>query len=254
MAQTIRRIVARTSIPIPIITMTTNVSRIYSPDLFSENESILLDADRARSYGISLPRIAALTFLSVRANWRESLDVHAASCVNEAIAFLMSGCGDARYRLWLFVADGPWRLASRLTSYNKLWTARRDLADAPYALRRGEEVEFRDGQFCRYAGFLEISPNGCEAAIQSVRQNSSFSMVFSNRPLESVENVKSAFHSAFPMEGEMRATSIDWLSLVMGLCPKGDILFRVTGQFDDREAAVDLIAQTDVLSTFGALD
>ena len=67
-------------------------------------------------------------------------------------------------------------------------------------------------------------------------------MFFSKRlNVDSVEGVRSVFSSAFPKKDGIEQITVDWLRLALDLCPQGDILIRVTGLFDDREAGVDLI-------------
>jgi hypothetical protein len=231
-----------------VIIMTTNIRKIVSPDLFVENDSILFDRRRAAALVESVSPLGAITLVNSESA-SETLGMRAIACGRGAVSLVSSVLG-TDYRLWLFVADGPWKHASRITSHHKLWKNHRDLVEYDAVLKIGDEIEIVSDGLIRYAGLLEISCNSCDKAINSVRTNASFSMIFSKRPnVDSAQGVRSIFSSAFPKKDGVEQVAVDWLSLALGLCPQSDILIRVSGLFDDREAAVDVIATEGTILT-----
>jgi hypothetical protein len=247
LAQVIHRTEDHISMMEQAIIMTTNIRRIISPDLFVENESILFDRQRAAKLVDIIPLLGAVTLVAIDSTSSETLERRAIACGHEAVSLVRSVVA-TDYRLWLFVADGPWKHASRITSHQKLWKSHRDLVESDAVMKRGEEIELVSNGLVRYAGILEVSYNSCDIAINAVRTTPSFSMFFSKRPnVDSVEGVRLVFSSAFPKKNEIEQIAVDWLSLALGLCPQDDILIRVTGLFDDREAAVDVIAMEDTI-------
>jgi hypothetical protein len=227
--------------------MTINVTKIVSPDLFVKNESLLFDRLRAEKLQAIIPSIGAVTYTAMASDTSETLEKLAAVCGNEAVALAKSSLGP-EFRLWLFVSDGAWREANRITKYHKLWKSHRDLTEAIDPLKISEEAELESGELIRYAGLLEISDHSCSIAINAVRTNSSFAMIFSKRAdIDSSQGIRSIFASAFPKKDGVEQERIDWLTLALGSCTQGDILLRVSGLFDDREVAVDIIASEDII-------
>jgi hypothetical protein len=55
------------------------------------------------------------------------------------------------------------------------------------------------------------------------------------------DDITALFPAAFPSVRGVGDTSVDWLSLSLGCCPRGDIVVRASGAFDDPDAAIDLI-------------
>jgi hypothetical protein len=227
--------------------MITDIHKVLSPDLFVENESILFDRRQAAAFVEDIPLLGAVTLIAKDSESSEMLEGRAIACGNEAMSLVRSVYNED-YRLWLFVADGAWKPASRIARHHKLWKFHRDLVQSASILKIGEQVPIESDGLIRYAGLLEISCRSCDKAINAVRTNPSFSMFFSKRQnVDSVESVRSLFSLAFPKKDGIEQIAVDWLSLALGLCPQDDILLRVTGLFDDREAAVDLIAVKDTV-------
>lgn len=222
--------------------MIIEVSRILSPDLYADNDSLLLKHSQTAQHSDSVPPLGAITFIAMKTDPSQSLQDLAIACGREAFSLVKTAYND-QLKCWLFVADGPWREATRIVAHQRLWKNHRDLIEADASRIKSEDVEIKVGNKVRYAGLMEISSGLVEKAIESVRVRSSFAMIFSRRsdivlPL----SVTQIFRSAFSKQNSIEQTSIDWMSLAVHLCPKGDLLLRVSGLFDDHEAAVDLIA------------
>jgi hypothetical protein len=222
-----------------VIIMTTDIYKILSPNLFVENESLLFDPTRASHLAEKVPMLAAITFVATRSDSHQTLEGRALAAGSAALS-LLTNAFPRDYRLWLFVVDGPLRNPSALSRHQKLWKGHRDLVGSSDVVRIGEEFEIKSEGLVRYAGLLEISCDSCDKAISAARTNSSFAIIFSKRDdIDSQYGVRSIFSAAFPKGSGQ--TAVDWLSLAINLCPQEDILVRITGLFDDREAAADLI-------------
>ncbi|MHB1423455.1 MAG: hypothetical protein ACYC3I_09735 [Gemmataceae bacterium] len=229
--------------------MIINVSKIVSPDLFVENESLMLDRHRAMQYVNTIPSLSAVTFVATKSVASFDLDELAIACGNEAMA-LAANVIDESYHVWLFVSDGPWRPTTPVARYKKLWKDHLDLVNSPGVLRIGEEVEIESGGLIRFAGLLEVSGKAFDKAIRLARTNSACAIILSSRSnIDSKTCVRSIFLSAFPETSGIQQTSVDWMTLAIDLCPKGDLLIRVSGLFDDPVAAVDVIAAGGIIST-----
>ncbi len=227
--------------------MTTDILKFISTDLYSKNRSLLFDSQRVGSQLTSLPPLGAVTFIAQRSNPSQNLQDLAVACGREAFLLVKSAYNES-YKRWLFISDGPWKEATRIVLHQKLWKNHRDLVEAGASGYKSDEVAVEVGGKVRYAGLLEITDGLIEKAINSTRVCSSFAIIFSNRndiilPI----SINQIFSDAFIKRDQFERTSIDWMSLAIALCPQGDMLMRVSGLFDDREAAVDLIATPEKL-------
>jgi hypothetical protein len=89
-----------------------------------------------------------------------------------------------------------------------------------------------------------------DQAVDIVRTDHACAIIFSSRvDMTDPANIETIFRTAFSSAGGGGGMDVDWLALAVSLCPRGDVLLRVSGLFDDREAAVDLIATPENLST-----
>ena len=224
------------------VIMTIEVLRFISTDLYAENASLLFDSKRVDPPLTSVPPLGAVTFTAERTDPSQNLQDLAVACGREA--FLLAGTTYSKaYRAWLFISDGPWKEATKIVQHQKLWKNHRDLVETGSSGRKSDEVAIEVGSLVRYAGLLEITDGLTEKAINSVRTCSSYAIILSSRH-DIILNVsiRYIFSQAFTKQNGIERTSIDWMTLAIALCPQGDVLMRVSGLFDDREAAVDLIA------------
>jgi hypothetical protein len=225
-----------------VITMTINVTTIVSPDLFVTNDSVMFDRQRALQYSPTIPQLGAITFVASKSHACNSIEELVVACAKKATSFVWNAL-DKEYRTWLFVSDGPWRPATRIARHQRLWKRHRELLDCSGVLRVGQDVEIESTGLIRYAGLLEISGDAFVQAVQLARTNSACAIICSKRPnVDSEASVQSIFFSAFPEVEGSPQVSINWMPLALYLCPQMDIVIRVNGLYDDREAAVDVIA------------
>ena len=229
-------------------TMTTEVSRIMSPDLYDDNESLVFDHDRAEELSRPAPPLAAVSFVAKTEGLPDGLAELARACGAEAASFVAAL--SVPRQGWLFVADGPWREATSLVLHRRLWKNCGSLSESEVGGRRSEEVAIRNGRNVRYAGVVQITPEFRDQAVDIARTDHACAIIFSSRvDMTNPATIESIFCSAFSCASDEARINVDWLALAVAFCPQGDILLRVSGLFDDREAAVDLIAMPENLPT-----
>lgn len=222
--------------------MTTSVNRTTSPDLFVENESLLFDRARASHMSDTIPPLAAITFSAEKSTMLEDLKDLASACGKDAVFLAKSKMGK-EFRVWLFVSQRPWQPANRIVRHRKLWKDYRELIESGGIVNVSDEVEVSSEVGIRFSGVLEVTGSSIESALELVRTNPACAMICSKRQdIDSQVSVRSIFSFAFPKKDGIEQVQVDWMTLALGLCPMGDVLIRVSGQFDDREAAVDVIA------------
>jgi hypothetical protein len=235
--------------------MTINVTRIVSPDLFAENESIVFSRLRALQLLSTVPPLGAVTFVAAKSEASADLEKLATACGNDAIALIMNASHE-NYRVWLFVSERfeiPWTQNEnskqlRFTRYRKLWHKHLDLIASGRRLKSWEGVTIESKACVHFAGLFEVPSSLYSNAINAVRTNPTFSIIVSKRPnMGSAKSVRSIFGSALGSKDGNDHTRVDWLALAVNVCAEGDILVRVSGLFDDHEAAVDIIATKDVI-------
>lgn len=224
----------------PAITMITNVQVEYCRDAYPAHRYLQRDhSDTAKGVASSLP-LSAITFVAARDSLDIGLKECALACGRKAAEFIsrQSRTHDA----WLFLADGPWYTPSRITTHKRLWSRHKDVLESDGVGLLSDELEFNDRNLIRYAGVVQVSRLAFERSIEVVRNQHSCAIILSSREdFESLENVKAIFDLAFRQIHYKRGISVDWGRLASGLCPLGDVLMRVSGMFDDREAAIDII-------------
>lgn len=224
------------------------VTKHISPNLFEENNSVLFDPNLLGCAPEQIPALGAITFLSRKESFSQSLQDLAVVCGRQAFAWVKEILGPS-FKAWLFVSDGPWRDGTPYNRHKKLWKINPDLFRSdPHAIR-SEEIEFTLGDKVRFGGFLEITDGLIDKAIEATRTHSCFAIICTRRQtVNSADEIRQVFENAFPRIKGIPQNNIDWMRLALYLCPQGDVLFRVSGQFDDIEAAVDLIGDPKVLS------
>lgn len=243
------RVLARTPLRIeghistihPRGTMVIEVRKHVSENLFVENESILFDYRRVAQQMSTIPSLGAVTFVAKRRDFSVSLRDLSIACGNEALSFVRRTLRET-WQAWLFVSDGPWQSATRIRKYRKLWKNYPDLIAGDANVHMNNEVAMEAEGKVRYAGMLEIVDENYERAIDFARLNPAVLIMFSkHRDIDNEVFIEHVFRSAFPKSKGIEETRVDWMTLAVALCPQEYLLMRVSGCFDDREAAVDLI-------------
>lgn len=224
------------------------VTKHISPNLFVENNSVLFEPNLLGCDPEQIPALGAITLVSRKEAYSQTLQDLAGVCGREAFALVKEILGPS-FKAWLFVSDGPWQDGSPYIRHKKLWKNNPELIRSDPHATRSEEIEFSLGDKIRFAGFLEITDGLIDKAIEATRTHSCFAIICTRRQkVNSADEIRQIFENAFPRVKGIPQSNIDWMRLAHYLCPKGDVLFRVSGKFDDIEAAIDLIGDPNVLS------
>lgn len=224
--------------------MTTDVIRIHSPDLYVPNESWNPDARIVRRMLPVRPSLTAVTYIATSESPADSLDALAARCRARLEPLLYD---DGQRDVQMLVADGPWQTPSALVKKKKLWARNPWALDtAQFSRLSGEIMVEREGRI-RYAGLATVARRGFGLAVEIARKSRACAIFVSrSAPVAEADLVRSLFSAAFPSVKGLEATVVDWTRLALGRCETGDILVRVSGQFDDTSAAIDLIFDPEV--------
>lgn len=218
-----------------------NVSQVVSLDLAALNESLQLDADRARRIAPSPPALAALTFVARKQGPGDDLAALARACARRAAQALYEPEGLAGYQVLLFVADGPWQEATAVLRHKKLWKRRGEILTALGLHAPPEEVAFERGGDVRFASLAPVDRDHFPEAVEVARRDPACAILASKHAAADAESIRAIFAAAFPDSAAGPETSVDWASLALSRCPLGDVAVRASGRFDDPDAAVDLI-------------
>ncbi|MBD3673949.1 MAG: hypothetical protein HUJ26_10540 [Planctomycetaceae bacterium] len=226
--------------------MTIRTKRITSPNLFVDNDSILFDRDRAKSFAEDIPDLSAITIIAQPSGFPVTLSDQAVSCAQEALSLIQAQV-DRQYRMFLFVTSGPWQESNRIVRYKKLWKL---IPNISGSVKFSEEVEFKRDNKLMYAGLVEFIISDINSLVEIARTDISSAIICSHRDkIDSLASINNIFTHAFPTYKEKPLTRVDWLALAIEVCPLGDILVRVNGTFDDRESAVDIISTKEIISS-----
>jgi hypothetical protein len=230
------------------VIMTISIFKEISNDVFANYTSDYWEIDDFDSKSKIHDQLCALTFVAKQSSPDQNLQELAEACGREAFLNVNLVFNDL-YKGWIFVSDGPWKEKNRLVEYKKLWKLNRDIYEACGPGIKSDEILFENGSMVRFAGFLEITEDLVDKAIEMVRTHYSCAIIFSRREdIFNAPSITQVFSVAFPKKHGVPQTRIDWKHLAMELCPKGDILLRIHGRFDDPEAAADLIGAKENIS------
>lgn len=147
------------------------------------------------------------------------------------------------YNLFLSVSHGPWQDDNRITRYYKLWKREPWAKDLSHSVLDTPEVLVSSEHGLRYSGCVTISESDIDVIVKNNYPYHPI-FVFAKRVSNSlsVDEIKSLFDAAFPE----KSTDVNWISLIKNLCPKGYLIFRTHGCFDDVEVSVDVFYSTDL--------
>lgn len=228
--------------------MTIKVSKITSPDLFKDNESIIFHRSHSSTSQDDQPKLAAISFVARKNQVHDTLGELAAACVHEA-CIKCSELENLGYNYYLFLSDNCWQSpTSRVMHLNLLVNFRQVIGELP-SNSLGEVVSTRSIEGVRFATILPIMIPIGELVVETCRTCDSCFLLISKR--ESVCNGSSilyTFEQAFPVRAGLAQKQVDWMTLSLGMCPAGDVLFRIYGMFDDIQASVDVIGIASIIS------
>lgn len=230
-----------------------NISLKTASNVFQDNDCVFFDLETATHVVDSVPKLAAMTILCEEKGLPRNLELMDKACAGYGERLLKNLTVNLNYKIWMFLAHGPWQMKSAVVRHNKLWKSL--LKEWPLNARSLSQeimVESQDG--IRFAGVAEIGPESLFIATQILRQEQSGAIILSQRNgLDSKDGVLQIFRAAFPIEKGKERTRIDWLSLCLNLCVMGDVIIKIGGSWDERETSLDFIFTLDKLASFRSL-
>jgi len=222
-----------------------------APDVFVENKCVNFDKSRALQITHAIPELAAVCIVATELELPREMELLDKACADYAIPLVFDNPRMNRdYKVWLFAAHGPWQPNSVMANHYKLWRSFQSewrLDD----LRLGAESMVKSSEGIRFVGLAEVSKAGFFAATQILRRSMSCAIILSARAEISDErSIVQLFNSAFPLYKGTAESRVDWLSLSLHCCQLGDVVIRVSGSWDEREASLDFFMSPKLLPLF----
>lgn len=227
------------------ITMTTELEIRYSSDLFDDPEWPLF-SETVRTTSIVNSPIGVIEIIAAVSAGCPDLK-QATRRASESAVSVLKNLETLGFQTWAFVAQQAWQPSTRMLSDHSMWTDL-PLVGMPGAGKRSDEVKFESDDQFRLAALVAVSDKALLEAVQLARNSEVCFLVATGRQdIDAKESIVEMFNYAFPKKKKVAQVPIDWYSLVVGLCGKGDIVIRTSGAFDDPNASVDIFGRSDLL-------
>jgi len=226
--------------------MITEVTTQYSTDIFHDPRWPLFSESESLPETKLIRQVDALE-LTVRIT-ANCPDLNLATrLASRSLEELLRTLDSEEYRLWVFIAHGPWQPSNQLARLRHLWK------NQPFLKMtvKKEECDIVVQQIessVRFATLEELDTDMLSNGMQLTRTDQACFLLSSKRKnISSEVSVREIFDHAFPVDKGYPQQRANWYSLVAGLCEHGDIPIRITGAFDDNEVGVDIFGSTEQL-------
>jgi hypothetical protein len=227
--------------------MTISTKKIVSLDLSIDNESFNLHAHEGYENILGDKKISAITFLTEELEIPRDVELLDNMNCEVALNFL-SGCADLKnWSFYLCIAQGCWQKSNRIVEHKKLWKSLpKDLVINDFD-NKSKEIRFELDGMVNFVGAIDIDFESLPRAIKVFRSYRTCFLVLSraNNFLNS-GNVSNFVDAAFSTYKHKSINLIDWVS-VCSMCDDDNIIVRVSGDYDDRCTAIDLIGLRSVV-------
>jgi len=204
----------------------------------------------ARDEGVAYVESADVGFVSIvgeRHEWETSLTEVTAACVERAQSFVAKWSSSLQdHRLVVFAATPAQYTPNVIARRGGIWGCE-DIKWLSADARHSPSIEFHDASGTRFIGLAEVSVEQLAAAADYVRTVHSAMLFFTSRIQLTEEHALALCERAFP-SGQ---SSVNWASVVNLLPGTNDILLKVYGDFDDREIAVYILVDSELLARLG---
>lgn len=230
----IRKIADRTLTTRITIIMTTEPRIIVSENAFVESDSIILPPPSGPT-----ANLAAVTYVvSVTSNLRQGR-LH---CLEVASRRISDRLPDSR--IWLLASQRTWQLDIKRMRILKLW---RWLATGglktPVRTHGDEIVKVRPDRI-RWFALAEIGVEELPIAHDIVSAEKTSFLVAASEPPALDEYLAAGWAEMYP------ETMTFWRDMALVASQNRHLLFRPFGEFDDREAGVDVIGAPETIAIF----
>lgn len=226
--------------------------KLIADNLFIKNDCLWFDRAKASlMFGAVPPPLAAVCIVSGEPELPREMELLDKACAQTAAPLLYANerLGE-NYNVWLLLAHGPWQANSVMVKHRKLWRS------FPSAWQLDDfhlcsEFMVASHKGVRFVSVAKVNQAGLFTASQMLRSESSGALILSqSNYCDSRDDVMRLFNSAFPGSDGVAQERIDWLNLSLACCPLNEIVIRVSGSWDEREASLDLIMLPEHLPRF----
>ncbi|KKK92626.1 hypothetical protein LCGC14_2701060, partial [marine sediment metagenome] len=160
--------------------MTIKFRKIFSPNLFTENDSLILNHDSYTSAPDLVGNIAALSYISESV---KGFPIGNLDEVNTKVAKSdLAKCLKAGHELYLFASDSVWQPDTKITKYYGLW---RRLKKAYNELSMINNSDFsqeyiaKGNEGVKFAGVVRLGADNLDLGVSLVRENTGFQIYLS---------------------------------------------------------------------------
>jgi hypothetical protein len=168
-------------------------------------------------------------------------------CVEEAVATIWQTGWNAH----MVLIDAPWQPKSVMVRYKRLWKRYSQIQVFDPA-QLSEEVMVESQEGLRFGGVVQLTKDTFALASRIVWESphSAFLLLSRANDYMNVAFIRQLMHFAFPEVSGKWDIRADLLNVCHHVCPRGDAIGRVTGDWDSRDVAIDLIMTPEFLSEF----
>jgi hypothetical protein len=228
-------------------TMITVHKKLYQ-DIFHNRDWPLFSASQLAASATDVPRVTLVEFSVFEPGIPREVELMDKACAEHVSGLIFTNVNkDAGIEPWLFVADRWWRhkservMSDAFRSLPKEWMLER--------MPRSVEIAVEQDGRVRFAAISKLDRETFSFATALLRRHLASYILLSSRPeVATGESLKSMYLSAFPKQHSEECSEVNWPSLAADLCPKGDIIVRVSGSYDERLVAIDCLVPDDLVS------
>lgn len=163
-----------------------------------------------------------------------------------------------RYRFWFVGFQSGARENTAVVRKHRYWSnyMRYELATVTSVLRAAPtspvEIEIVQASGVKYAGMIELTLGTISCAAELVRKSQTTSFILvSSRVGRASGKLLRSLHDKLMESSSREYESMNWTTVAGEMCALGDGVIRAAGNFDDREASIDLFVSP--CSELGAL-
>lgn len=227
--------------------MTIRSRKIFSPDLFKENDSFILSNDSYACAPELQGQISALSYISESAEGAESTveldEANAKVAKSDLTKSLLSG-----YELYLFASDSIWQPATKITRYYGLWKRLKKLHNILEVINNSnfsQEHIAEGNEGLQFSGIARLGIDNLDLGVALVRENIGFQLYLSihGLPFE-FERVSKYFEAAYLKEPSLNGSPFNVDRFITKLISNNSAIVRVSGSGALAECSIDIIASS----------
>jgi len=221
--------------------MTIKFRKIFSPNLFTENDSLILNHDSYTSAPDLVGNIAALSYISESV---KGFPIGNLDEVNTKVAKSdLAKCLKAGHELYLFASDSVWQPDTKITKYYGLW---RRLKKAYNELSMINNSDFsqeyiaKGNEGVKFAGVVRLGADNLDLGVSLVRENTGFQIYLSmHGPTYEFERVSNYFEAAYLKEPQFNVDNF-----IIKVISNTSAIVRVAGSGEQTGCSIDIIANS----------